>query len=198
MTFASKYTPEQWAEARRLRAEGLSFARIAEQAGFANTRSISERARKEDWPSGAAAAPSAPRSPRVRPVSPATARIRRALAVRLYRLVAIRMRMMELNMKKQLDAYKQSPAGAEPPQQTKDEREAFATLIEQINQVTEMAAEPALAADGRRKFATINPELTALSDELDADALAAASAKDSLRREIADELEKLVPPSRSS
>ena len=86
-------------------------------------------------------------------------------------------------MKKQLDEYAQSPAGAEPPAVTKEERESFAALIAQINQVTEMASEPASAADGRRKSASINPELTALSDDIDADGLAAASEKDQLRAE---------------
>jgi hypothetical protein len=194
MPLASKYTPEQWAEARRLRAEGLSFARIAKQAGFATAASISGRASREGWPSGTAAASSAPRKPGVRAVSPATVRIRQGLASRLYKIIGLEIRTTELRMKKQLDAYEQSPAGTEPPAVTKEERESFAALVESINLVTEMASEPALAADGR-KFATINPELNALSDEIDADALAAASAKDDLRREIADELEKLVPPS---
>jgi hypothetical protein len=50
---------------------------------------------------------------------------------------------------------------------TPEEREAFANVIDNIKQVTEIASEPALAA---------------------------ASEKDILRREIADKLEKLVPP----
>lgn len=95
-------------------------------------------------------------------------------------------------MQKKLDAYATS-SDAEPPTVTDKERTSFAALIDNINKVTEMASEPALAADGRRKSATTNPELTALSDDIDADALDAASAKDNLRREIADELEKLVP-----
>ena len=73
---------------------------------------------------------------------------------------------------------------------TKDQRDGFAALIESINQVTEMASEPA-AADGRRRSA--NPELTRLSSDIDPDALAAASEKDAFRREIAERLEKLFP-----
>ena len=96
-------------------------------------------------------------------------------------------------MKKQLDAYEQSPDKTEPPVVTKEERESFAALIEQINQVTEMASEPALAADGRRKSASINPELTALSDDIDTAGLAVASEKDDLRAELAERLGKLFP-----
>ena len=82
----------------------------------------------------------------------------------------------------------------EASKMTEAECESFAALVDQINLVTEMASEPATAADGRRKSADINPELTALSGDIDAGALAAASEKDQLRREIADQLEKLLPP----
>ena len=98
-------------------------------------------------------------------------------------------------MKKQLDAYEQSPDKTELPVVTKEERESFAALIEQINQVTEMASEPALAANGRRKSASINPELTALSDDIDTAGLAIASEKDDLRAELAERLGKLFPQS---
>jgi hypothetical protein len=113
--------------------------------------------------------------------------------VRLYSVIDIEIRTTELRMKRQLDNYEQTPGGAEPPPVTKAERESFAALVESINLVTEMASEPALAADGRRKFATINPELTALSDDIDPDALAAASEKDNLRADLADSLGKLFP-----
>ena len=77
-------------------------------------------------------------------------------------------------MIKQLQAHESDPDGAVPPAHTKDERDSFAALIDSINQVTEMASEPAPAADGRRTTATgaINPELTALSDDIDPDGLA--------------------------
>lgn len=192
MQFAAKYTPEQWAEARRLRAEGLVFTAIAERVGI-KPETIASRARKERWSGSAGPTVADAARRRKAPVSsPATAQIRRVLALRLYNLIEFEIRMKELSMKKQLDAYATS-SDAEPPAVTDKERTSFAALIDNINKVTEMASEPALAADGRRKSATINPELTALSDDFDADALAAASAKDDLRREIADELEKLVP-----
>lgn len=194
MKFAAKYTPEQWAEARRLRAEGLIFRAVAKSLGFKTSATVSTRARKEGWwgSENTGVAGLAKGKPRGG-ASPATAPIRRALAVRLYSFIEFEIRMKELRMKKQLDDYAQSPAGTEPPAVTKEERESFAALIEQINLVTEMASEPASAADGRRKSA-INLELTALSDDIDPTGLAIASEKDQFRREIAEKLEKLLPP----
>jgi len=198
MKSPTRYPLEQWAEARRLHGKGIAFPAIADRLGI-RASSLRARASKEGWPQApATGTPATPRTVRPRRPSPATARILRALAVRLYSVIDIEIRTTELRMKRQLDNYQQSPDGASPPPVTKAERESFAALVESINLVTEMASEPALAADGRRKYATLNPELTALSDELDADALAAASQKDELRREIADELEKLVPPPRST
>jgi hypothetical protein len=121
--------------------------------------------------------------------------MRRALALRLYSLIELDLRIMELRMKKKLDAYEQSPGADELPTLTTDSHDTFAKLVENINIVTEMASEPAPAADGRRKSATINPELTALSDDIDPDGLAVASEKDNLRAELAERLGKLFPQS---
>lgn len=193
MLFAPKYTPEQWAEARRLRAEGLIFAVIGERVGI-KPETIASRARKERWSGSPGPTVAAAARRRKAPVSsPATAQIRRVLALRLYSLLELKIRMMELRMKKQLDVCEQSPAGAEPPAVTKDERETFAALIESINQVTEMASDPPAAADGRRKSASA--ELTALSADIDAGGLAIASEKDQFRAEIAERLGKLFPQS---
>ena len=204
MKFAAKYTLDQWAEARRLRAEGLAFRVIAERVGFVRDSTVARRASKEGWSSPAAAASAIATGARVgrspvppaagkRP-SPAPARSRRSLATRLYGVFELEIRMKELSMKKRLQSYRQAAPGAEPPAVTEEERASFASLIEQINQVTEMASEPALAADGRRKSATINPELTALSDDIDAGALAAASEKDESRERLAQQLAKAVGP----
>ena len=197
--FTPKYTPEQWAEARRLRAEGLGFSVIAKRLGFSHPTSVSTRARKEGWPSGpdgAAANNATPlKTPGRRP-SPATADLRRALAPRLYRLVDLNIRKLEMRMQKELEEHKHAPPGAQPPAVTHEDRESFAAIIEQINQVTEMASEPASAAEGGRKFAAaVNPELTALSDDIDAAGLAAASEKDQFRRELAEHLGKMFPKS---
>ena len=100
--------------------------------------------------------------------------------------------MMELDMQKKLATATQNP-GAASPVYTEEERETFAALIHRINQVTEMASEPHPAANRRRKSA-INPELTALSDELDAAGLAAASEKDDRTARLAEQLAKVVGP----
>jgi hypothetical protein len=186
MRFQNKYSDQQWANARRLRAEGLSFTAVAERAGIA-LASVKKRAQKEKWQTTGGN-----RRAIRRPLPSAAARARLALVQRLYAFMDLELTTLELGMKKKLDAFAQSP-DAELPTATETERVRFSDLIDNINKVTEMAAEPALAADGRRKSASLNPELTALSDELDADAFAAASQKDELRRDIADKLEKLVP-----
>ena len=192
MPFAAKYTAEQWVEARRLRAEGLSYTVIGERVGI-KSASVSACARKQGWSGSAVRTVAAMARPRKkRGASPATAETRRLLAQRLYTFIELEMRMKELRMKKQLDAYEQPPDKTELSVVTREERESFAALIEQINQVTEMASEPASAADGRRK--SVNPELTALSDDIDPDGLAVASQKDDLRAELAKQLAKLVGP----
>jgi Helix-turn-helix domain of resolvase len=201
MAFVSKLSPEQWAEARRLRADGMSCEAIARQFGI-SVSAMAARARREGWPSPVADHRAAG-ARRTKPgaSSPATAGIRSRLALRLYKVIEFRIRMMELRMLKQLqalsDAQERDPEGSAPPAPTKDERESFAALIESINQVTEMASEPAPAAGGRRRTATgaINPELTALSDDIDPDGLAVASAKDEYRRELAEHLARMFPKS---
>ena len=66
MTVKSLLTPEQWAEARRLRAEGASLDALAEQFGVAHS-TMGRRARKEGWssPSGSPST-RAPTKPAVR------------------------------------------------------------------------------------------------------------------------------------
>jgi hypothetical protein len=127
--------------------------------------------------------------------SPATAGIRSRLALRLYRIIECKIRMMELRMIKELRAHECADSDGLPPPPIKDERESFAALIASINQVTEMASEPAPAAAGRRGASTgpINPELTALSADIDPAGLAIASEKDQFRSELAEHLGKMFP-----
>ncbi len=192
--FVSKLSPEQWAEARCLRTEGESFASLARRFGL-HTDTVVKRARRERWdakpnpPSGKPAA----RSTKARQSSPGTIDTRRRLAHHLYGYLETKITMMEKRMKKEADAAKRN-ADAAAPTYTDEEQRSFAALIHSINQVTEMASEPASAANGGRKSA-INPELTALSDELDDAGLAEASEKDSLRRELAQNLGVLFPKS---
>ena len=101
MRFVSKLSPDEWAEARRLRADGETFAAIARRFGL-GSGAVSHRARKEAWspPAGVTS-----RRAQLRRPSPATADIRRELARRLFSVIAVRIRMMELHMHKQLEAY---------------------------------------------------------------------------------------------
>jgi hypothetical protein len=204
MPARSKLSPEQWAEARRLRADGATWVEIAAQFTIHAT-SVRKRALREGWwtPEQARGAPPGT----LRAASPSTAGIRGRLAQRLYKVIECNIRMMELRMTKQLQAHLQAhendPDGAAPPAPGKDERESFAALIESINKVTEMASEPAPAAAGpvvgkRKSAVPVNPGLAALSDDVDPDGLAIASEKDALRREIAERLEKIFPPSSGS
>lgn len=192
MTFTPKYTPEQWAEARRLRAEGLGFTAIARQVGFRKACAVSTRAKREGWADNPRVGNAAPGKGAARRPSPATADIRRALAQRLYRLIDLDIRKLEMRMQKDLEEHKHAPPGAKPPAISQEDCDSFATIIERINLVTEMASEPASAAEGGRKFA-VNPELTALSDDIDPAGLAAASEKDQFRRELAEHLGKMFP-----
>jgi hypothetical protein len=191
MHFVSKLSPEQWAEARRMRADGATLEQIGSRFGLLAT-SVGRRAKREGWSCPARQSPRRPARARAVVDSPGTAGIRARLAERLYRVIEFRIRMMELRMIKQLQAHESDPDAVVPPAPTKDERDAFAALIDSINQVTEMASEPAPAAGGRRKSA-INPELTALSDDIDPAGLAAASAKDEYRRELAEHLARMFP-----
>jgi len=197
MPARSKLSPEQWAEAQRLRAGGAAWSEIAACFGL-HPASMRRRAHQEAWftPAEAVYAPSR----RSGTASSSTAGIRSRLAQRLYKVIECNIKMMELRMTRQLQAQLQAhasdPDSAAPPAPGKDERESLAALIESINNVTEMAAEPAPAAGGRRKSAVpVNPELAALSDDVDPDGLAIASEKDALRRDIAERLAKLFPQS---
>jgi hypothetical protein len=196
MQFVSKLSPGQWVEVRRLRAGGTGDAELAQRYGI-STSSIRKRACKEGWGSPARPAAAVPSRAALGRASPATASIRSRLALRLYSVIECKIRMMELRMIKELQAHERARADADaPPPPINDERESFAALIDSINQVTEMAAEPAPATDGRRSAArggAINPELTALSADIDPDGLAIASEKDNYRREIAERLGRMFP-----
>jgi transposase-like protein len=194
MHFASKLSPDEWAEARRLRAGGATYTEVARRFGM-SARTIRRRADSEGWPSPARAAPATPRLlGATGRASPATASIRSRLALRLYRVIDCKIRMMELRMIRELQAHERAESDGLPPPAIEDERESFAALIDSINQVTEMASDPAPATDGRRRAAAgpINPELTALSSDIDTDGLAVASAKDQYRRELAEHLGRML------
>src|SRR5262245_49850235 len=109
MTFVSKLTAEQWAEARSMRAAGTSYQAIASHFKIAET-TVRKRAGRDGWSAQAlsrasrTAAP-ARKAPRA---SPATATIRSRLALRLYAILECKIRMMELRMMKELQAHEKS------------------------------------------------------------------------------------------
>jgi transposase-like protein len=178
---ASHLTPESWAEARRLRAEGASLAAIAKRLGIARS-TLGYRAHKEDWPSPARApapdAPSPRRLPRL-PASAATSVVRRSLVRRLYRVMDTKLKLMELRMHKQLQDTQQDKETDIPPTDDDREMRQLGALIKTIDQVTELEAD-ASPAGGRARSG---------------DAEARASEADAFRREIAERIEKLIPPS---
>ena len=107
-----------------------------------------------------------------------------------------RIRMLELRLLKQLQLQQSDPHGTVPPASAREECASLAALIDSINQVTEMASDPAPAANGRRRTATaasaVSPELATLGDDSVAGGLAAASEKDQFRRELAEHLGKML------
>ncbi len=184
MLFASKLSPEHWAEARRLRAEGATLTAIAARFGV-NLTTIGVRARKEGWASPTAT-PGATASARTAKTSSqpvATVGIRRRLTHRLYNIMDLKLELMELRMHKQLKDAKKAikQDGAEIPagDEEKDTRH-LATFIKTIDQATELDPDRARDADG---------------GATNRDAEARASEADAFRREIAQRIEKLVPPS---
>lgn len=179
MHFVSKLTPEQWADVRRLRAEGASYTALAERFGV-KKETISARARKEGWlgPS-APAAGAAARRPRSGG-SAATQAVRASLVRRLHSINEIKVRILELRMQKLL-ADAQQGKEISPAEWERTARD-FADVIKSIDQVTEIDSDAAPAAGGGTK-------------SYSSDALARASQADDFRREIADRIEKLIPPS---
>lgn len=170
--FKSPLTPEQWAEARRLRAAGATFAAIGKQLAV-TAASVARRAQREGWPS--------PRPTRrsSTPLPAAdSADIRRSLARRLFTVMDLNLELMELRMHKQLKQARETDGDIPAGDAEKDMRQLAATM-KNIEQATELDPDPQRAADGGAKSS---------------DAVARASEADALRREIAERIEKLIPP----
>lgn len=129
MPFVSKLTPDQWADARRLRASGELYRTIARRFGL-NPSAISKRARKEGWQPPIAGQSSLP----VRTANDALARAadaRRRLVLRLLAVIDLRIRMLELRMERRLMGPGTDPAALSPT----DDGDTIASLIDSINQV---------------------------------------------------------------
>ena len=176
----SPLTPEQWVEARRLRSEGATFAAIAAGLGI-SASTITNRARNEGWPPPAGSVPRA--RPQARPsFLPAdTADVRRGLMHRLYALLGLSLEMTELRMSKQLkEAKKQARSkDGEIPAAGEDELRQIANTMKTLEQATELDPELDRAADGGARTAGAETR---------------TSETDAFRREIAERLEKLIPP----
>jgi hypothetical protein len=176
MTFKSSLlTPEQWAEVRRLRAEGATLVALGKQFGI-SADSISHRARREGWPSPLGSPTSRGNSQAATPAD--TTQIRRELVQRVYRVTNLNLELMELRMQKQLKDARKKNADL-PTIDTEKEMRQIAGVMKTLEQTTELDPDRHARTDGGAKSS---------------DAAARASEADARRREIADRLEGLVPP----
>ena len=178
LRFISKLSAEQWAEARRLRVEGASFAAIGK--AFNVTRdAISKRAKRDGWDVPAPTPRLAARA-RARDAAPLPNDIlqaRRTLSRRILRILDLDLKIMERRMQKRLDAADQD---ADPAGMSEDEVKRLATFKKTIQDNTEYAPDTEPAAGGAAHRA--------------ATAEALASEADVFRREIAERIAKLIPP----
>ena len=178
----SLLSPEQWAEARRLRAEGATFAAIGKELGI-SASTIVNRARSEGWPPPIGTTRRAKSRPKPAPLAADTAEARRCLMHRLYALMDYNLEMMELRMQKQLkEARKQarSKDGTLPAGVDEEGMRQLANTIKTIEQAKELDPDLHRSADGGAR---------------PADARAGASEAEAFHREIAERLGKLIPPS---
>jgi IS30 family transposase len=173
--FVSKLSAGQWAEARRLRAEGASFRAIAEALGVSRD-SISKRARREGWhtPSGMDADP---RAQPARALPDDVLQARRALRQRIFRILDLDLTIMELRMQKRLS---DAEIGEASEGMSKEELARLATFKQTIQDHTELSpdTEPTAGAARRARAGGNAP----------------ASEADVFRREMAERIEKLIPP----
>jgi hypothetical protein len=180
--FASRLTPEQWAEARRLRAEGTTLAVIGKHFGV-NPTTIGHRARREGWPAPLKRAGAAASAGKWKPAgrSYASVDVRRRLTRRIYNIVDSKLELMELRMQKQLKQAKEAVKGDGdiPAGDEEQDTRHLATYIKTIDQATEFDPDRARDADGGADTTDIE---------------ARASEAEAFRREIAERLEKLIPP----
>ena len=170
-------TPEQWAQARRLRDGGATFAAIAREIG-AHESTIASRARLQGWPRPAGSLPAAPRGAGASHRTESIADIRRSVITRYYRVMNLNLELMELHMKKQVKDAKKPGADLASFDPDKHMRPVTA-VAKSLSQAKELDSDLDRAAGG-------GPT----SSNLDS----AASEEEAFRREIAERLEKLIPP----
>lgn len=177
MRFKSKLTPGQWAEARRAHAEGTSFATLAAHYGLSPT-TIRQHARAHGW-----TRPGPPVPPRpARATTASAALARQNLAQRLYRLIDIRIRLLEQHLQRRLKADGEEPLAGLMP--LDGERELFAALIDNINQVTELESDADRDPGGSERHHGDRGDAGTETPE-----------EDAFRRKMADRVAKLSLPS---
>jgi Helix-turn-helix domain of resolvase len=177
--FRPSLTAEQWAQARRLREEGATFAAIAGQFGVARS-TVAYRANKEGWLTPAGSLARVARTATPASGAESTIDMRRVLARRFYRVMGLNLELMELRMTKKLkDARKRGGAGV-PSADVEESVRPMNTALKGIDQVKELDPDFNRPVDGGP--ISIDPD-------------AAASEADAFRNEIAERLEKLLPPS---
>jgi hypothetical protein len=178
MRFVSKLSDGQWAEARRLRAAGTTFVAIGEAFGVSRG-AIANRARREGWgtpPADAGKAPSAPT--KAARIQDEFKQVRRNLSHRIIKILDLDLKIMELRMLKRLGA---AQTGETPEGMSDEELKRLGTFKKTIQEHTEFSPDTEPTAGGAG---------TARSADQ-----AATSEADVFRREIAERLEKLLPPS---
>lgn len=178
MRFVSKLSAEQWADARRLRAEGANFTAIGKAFSISRD-AISKRAKREGWDT----APTATGTPiaKGQPAPPLPTDIlqaRRSLSRRILRILDLDLRIMEQRMQKRLNA---ADKASDPEGMSREEVERLGTFKKTIQDHTEYAPDTDRAVRG-----AANPA---------ASAAALASEADVFRRELAERIAKLIPPS---
>jgi hypothetical protein len=193
--FVSKLSAEQWAEARRMRMQGTPFKTLAQRFGISQKalRTLSSR---HGWPSPQATVHA---GSALNPVSygsrlpQSTNHVRRLLARRLFRILDIELTLMELRMKKSLDeadaSGKASAAGSSKPVGVGAvDVPRLESIIKTINSVTELEADTDPRSRSGAKLADGGKSQSGAAGH------ATPSEADVFRREIAERVEKLIPP----
>jgi hypothetical protein len=193
--FVSKLSSEQWAEARLLRTQGTPFRILAQRFGI-SPKTLRARSSRQGWPSPEASAQTgsalAPTSFGSR-LPQSTNLVRRLLARRLFRILDIELTLMELRMKKSLDdadaTGKASVAGSSKPVAAGAvDVPRLESIIKTINSVTELEADTDPRSRSGAKLADGGKSQSGAAGH------ATPSEADAFRREIAERVEKLIPP----
>ena len=163
-------TPEQWAEARRLReTQGLGLGELAAQIGVSE-RTVRYHADVEGWLSPPGTVKRKKRARSCSRQSPPTIE-------RLYKAMDTKLNLMERRMQTQMTNLDK---GTDLPSADHErDTRTFGAMIKNIEQVKEMQADLDRVAGGQ--------PATAADAELIAEA-------DRFRREIAERLARFVPP----